>query len=278
MKKDPNNKTNNALTISADDTSYDLKIQDRIAMIQSNEFATEDEVNDQRSEMERIQDAESRLKAAMNISKGHRNWGYSAAGDMSKAIISKHLNSMKTGLYSTFPILCKGATCPYAEQCIAFKNNLHPPIGEPCVMETDKIERLIDGYCREFDFVSCTMTDFLTINELVMLDILIDRCQRLMSKELSPVIDVNIGISNTGDVITQPQISKNMEAYEKMSKRRSQLLDELMATRKANKNKDQTSEEDEMMSALERLNDPNFVKVEERPEQFKNKGAENANS
>lgn len=134
-------------------------------------------------------------------------------------------------------------------------------------METTKMESLLLQYDKDFHLEDCSATDILTIQELVHLDIMIDRCNSLIAQELTPVIEVNIGSSpQTGDVITQPAVSKYYEAYEKMSKRRSALVDELNATRKAKRKERPDNSKAEIDYFKNIVSDASFFDIEQKPE------------
>lgn len=246
--------------------TIDQRIDERLKAYEDNQLITRHESEKQRIEMERLLDADERMKRMLAAIKLPSKWGYSAAGTLSKDLVSKHLNSQKTGLHSMYPILCNGAGCPYSSTCFAYQNNIHPPVGEPCVMETTKMENLLVQYDKDFHFDECSATDMLAIQELVQLDIMIDRCNALIAQELTPVIEVNIGSSpQTGDVITQPAVSKYYEAYEKMSKRREAIEEGLTATRRAKKKErpDNTKAEIDYLKAT--ISDASFFDIEQKP-------------
>ena len=246
--------------------TIDQKINNRLKAYEDNQLITQREADKQRNEMERLLTADERMKKMLAAVHLPNKWGYSAAGSLSKDLISKHLNSQKTGLHAMYPILCNGAGCPYSSSCFAYKNDIHPPQGEPCVMETTKMEALLIQYDKDFHFDECSGTDMLAIQELVHLDIMIDRCNSLIAQELTPVIEVNIGSSpQTGDVITQPAVSKYYEAYEKMSKRRSALVDELNATRKAKRKEKPDNSKAEVDYLKNMVSDASFFDIEQRP-------------
>ena len=132
------------------------------------------------------------------------------------------------------------------------------------------MEDLVLAYDKDFHFDECTATDMLAIHELIQLDIMIDRCNMLIAQELTPVIEVNIGISpQTGDAITQPAISKYYDAYEKMSKRRSMLVDELNASRKAKKSEPKDMSKQELDFLKNIAADASFFDIEQRPDDIK---------
>ena len=240
------------------------------ARISHNPYLSKDDPEQMEGELTRIQENGERLMRMMSLIKGNNNrFFYSPEGLQSKAYVTRFLNSTKTGLHSMYPILCKGGACPYSSSCFALKAGIQPPVGEPCVLETDRIERLIEQYNEDFDFATSSLTDMLAINELVQLDLLIDRCQKLMAQEALPVIEVNIGTNQHGDPITQPAVSKYYEAYERMSKRRSALVDELNASRKARKKMGEEEKKESWEQVLEMAGQDGFMDEDEKPDKFK---------
>lgn len=252
-----------------DKLTIDEKIDQRLAAYEANQLLSARESESQRAEMQRILDADARLKKALDAVKLPNKWSYSPAGLLSKDLISKHLNSQKTGLHAMYPIMCNGSGCPYSSQCFAYKNNIQPPLGEPCVMEATKIDSLLVAYDKDFHFEDCSAMDMLLIQELVHLDIMMDRCNMLIAQELTPVIEVNIGTTREGDPISQPAVSKYYEAYEKMSKRREAIAEQLMATRKSKRNDKPDNRKTEIDLLRHTMADAAFFDIEQRPEGLK---------
>lgn len=233
--------------------------------LSNNLYGTEQETEFQLQEIERIEEGFKAYSKKL-VESGKNMWGYSPSGFMSKKLISKHLNSLKNGLYSIYPIPCKQNGCPYGASCIAFQNNMQPPYGEPCVLETNKIENLIIEYSLQFNLDSSSTTDKIQIRELIQLDILMDRCQCLMAQEGDVIQQIVGGITEKGETYTQPTVSKYYEAWERMSKRRQSLMDDMMATRKAKKGikADVMSDEEILLKTI--ASDDNFMSVEEKPD------------
>lgn len=263
-ERDSNNpRADNIIT----ELTVEERINQRLKAYEDNALISQRESDKQRAEMERMLDADERMKKMLAAIKLPNKWNYSAAGSLSKDLVSKHLNSQKTGMHAMYPILCNGAGCPYSSTCFAYQNNIHPPIGEPCVIETTKMENLLVQYDKDFHFDECSATDMLAIQELVHLDIMIDRCNSLIAQELTPVIEVNIGSSpQTGDVITQPAVSKYYEAYEKMSKRREAIEEGLLATRKSKKHERPDTSKVELDHLKNIVADASFFDIEQKPE------------
>ena len=251
----------------------DARIENLIATQEDVEAALyrdEAEEDEQNNMMARIEEGYKALNRKLSSSEKNR-WGYSPAGWMSKKLISKHLNSMKSGLYSVFPIPCKGQGCPYRQSCLAAQNIMEPPLGEPCVIEVAKIEQLIVGYANDFDINSSSATDRVLIQELIQIDLLMDRCQCLMSQEGDVLQEVTMGTTEDGEVYTQPVVSRYLDAWDRLSRRRQSLLDEMLGTRKSRKDlkKDPINEADVITQMMN--HDKNLLEVEERPEKYRKK-------
>lgn len=221
------------------------------------------------AEMARIEEGFKALNRKLSATSRINRWGYSKSGWMSKQAVTNVMNRITSGMYAVFPIPCKQGSCPYAESCLAMQNNMQPNYGEPCVIETAKIERAITEYSRQFDIKSSSPTDRVLIQELISLDLIMDRCQILMSQDSgNPLQEVTMGVTEDGDVYTQPVISRYLEAWEKMSRRRQQLLSEMMATRKSRKGiQEEPPDYDREVITMTQSED--FFKVEERPDKFK---------
>lgn len=171
-------------------------------------------------------------------------WGYSSKGLEAKRAAMAAL-ATKTGMYARIPLICKGDACPYAENCSLLPYDLAPE-GEYCPVETAQIEARAASYGEDFDLDKLSFTDRALLNEIIGLDIMLERCRALMAKEGTPVIEITAGVSERGDEIKQPTVSKAWEAYERISKKRDNAYQLMMMTRKDNKGK----EDDNTDSAL----------------------------
>ena len=252
--------------------SLDERLKSAIAAAESIEtalYSDNDYEEFQKAEIDRIEEGFKALNRKLAVTPDRNNrFGYSAAGYLSKGIMSKHMAAMKHGLYSIYPIPCKQGACPYAQSCIAQQNCMAPPLGEPCVIETVKIEMLITNYALEFDIESASTTDRTLIQELVQLDLIIDRAQNLLAQEADPLQQINSGSTQQGEIYTQPVVSRYLDVYERMSKRRLALYEQLLATRKAKKDvKAEAMDEADIIMKMAHGND--FFEVEQRPDEFK---------
>lgn len=164
-------------------------------------------------------------------------WGHSDLGlEAKKAAMS--MLSTKNGMYARIPLVCKAQGCPYAESCMLIKYNL-APLGEPCPKEAAEIELRYAAYDKDFDLDVSSFTDKNLVSELINYDIMLDRLRALLVKEEVLVVDIVAGIGENGEEFTQPAVSKTWEAYERVEKKRNNIYDLMLATRKSNKtNKD----------------------------------------
>lgn len=210
----------------------------------------------------------SKLEKAMSSS---NPWNRSPLGiEAEKAAMA--MISTKHGMYAKVPIVCKAESCPYAFQCELLKYKL-APLGERCPLETARMSEEFAGYAREFDIDSASQTDRTLISEIISMDILLDRCQTLMAKEGTPVIDILAGISDSGEEIMQPAVSKAWEAFQSISKRRNENMQLMMATRRDRKNmQDEKDNQKDILAEV--ISDPDFDKVEQRPDNIKESDSE----
>lgn len=160
-------------------------------------------------------------------------WGYSQKGLAAKTLAMRALGTTH-GMYARVPIVCKGERCPYAGSCVYQMNDMAPE-GEFCPQETAMVEQEVTGYANDLDIENASFSDRTLLNEIVQCDIMLERCKALMAKEISPVIEMSIGIDQEGNEITQPAVSKAWESYERISKKRNEAMQLLMLTRKDRK-------------------------------------------
>lgn len=160
-------------------------------------------------------------------------WGYSTLGlEAKKAAMS--MLSTKNGMYARIPLVCKANGCPYADSCMLLKYGL-APMGEACPKETAEIELRYAAYDEDFELDTASFTDRNLISELINYDIMLDRLRALLVKEEVLIVDVVTGITEQGEEYTHPEVSKTWEAYERVEKKRNNIYDLMLATRKSQK-------------------------------------------
>lgn len=225
-----------------------------------NRFHEENEVVPVENHVSEFTAQRQKLERAMQ---SENPWNRSPLGiEAEKAAMA--MLSTKHGMYAKVPIACKGESCPYAFQCELLKYGL-APAGERCPLETARMSAEYAGYAKEFNIDEASQTDKTLISEIISMDILLDRCQALMAKEGTPVIEVLAGISDSGDEIMQPAVSKAWEAFQSISKRRNDNMQLMMATRRDRKSDDKEKNVQQDILA-EVISDPDFDLVEQRPD------------
>lgn len=187
-------------------------------------------------------------------------WGHSPkANEAKKAAMS--MLSTKTGLYAKVPIICKENNCPYVTTCILYEAGL-APYGEKCPMETAMIETRYVGYEKDYNLDSASFTDHTIIAELVNLDIQIERCKSLLASQQIAIEDVVVTVTESGEEITRPEVSKAWELYERASNRRDKIMDTMLGTRKSRKGTEQ--QDSTITDLLAQVYEQDFI-IEERP-------------
>ena len=210
------------------------------------------------------EDIENKAKALVTEVKRRDNpWGITSRAQQSVKLAMAAL-STKNGMHARVPLVCKGEGCPYSDQCPLLPYDM-APIGEYCAVEIAQIDLRANGYAKDIDFDTASFTDKNLLSELIMLDVMLERCKALMAKDGTPVIDMAIGVDSEGNEIRQPAVSKAWEAYEKISKKRDQTYQLLMMTRKdKSKSKDEDEEGSSVSKALYDALDTISVTAEEK--------------
>lgn len=174
--------------------------------------------------------------------------------------------STKTGMYGKIPIYCKGENCPYSESCGLVTYEIYPK-GQACPIEIAFIERQWAKYSAEFDLSTDDATDEALVIEIIRMEVYMERCTALMSKELSPVQLEIVGMTEDGSPIQSPSVSKAVEAYERFSRIRNKNYELMLATRKdKSKTGGGKSEKSimDIMAEAEQMDD--FYKIDQRPD------------
>lgn len=192
-------------------------------------------------------------------------WGYSSVGlEAKKAAMS--MLATKTGMYARIPLVCKSDGCPYANSCTLLGYSL-APLGEPCPIEVAQIEVRQAGYDKDFNLDTASFVDRNLIIELIHYDIMLDRCRALLTEEGVLVQDMVAGVGENGEEFFRPEVSKHWEAYERISKKRDNTYNLMLATRKDKKGTD-TESDDSITQYMSEMFNADFV-VEERPDDLK---------
>lgn len=217
-----------------------------------------------------IEDAEceSRFEHLMTRLKDNI-WGYGKKGQLALQG-NMQMVSTKRGMYCRIPIFCKAEKCPYAPTCITLAEGLAPE-GQPCPTEVALITKKLAHYATEFELdKNDSPTDEALVEEIITMEIQMERCKSLMAQELSPIQEMVVGLAENGESIVQPQVSRTIEAYERFSKKRNSDYNLLMATRRDKntiKKKETETEQRDIFSIVEQAQQmEDFYDIEKRPD------------
>lgn len=228
---------------------------------------------------EEVSKAEEEANLARDLSKGFEKfikksgaWGYNAKGEFSRKA-AMALLSTKHGMYSSIPIACNGARCPYRAQCelFIFGGDALVPVGDKCPMETAYIEKKYSDYNDMFDLDDSSAVDQSLVEEIINLDVMLRRVKMLMS------------INNNGDMVeesfcqvdqegvehTKKEVVRYFDVYHKTLDHRNKMYDLMMSTRKSKKN------DGESVATITTIMDgiKNGIIVEKRPDNILKDGS-----
>lgn len=141
------------------------------------------------------------------------------------------MSRTKHGLYASIPMLCKGDECPYASVCPLVDMDKAPK-GERCPLEIAMILNKYEDYSREFGIDENNVVDMGLVKDLIDYDIQLFRAENKIAIQGDFVEDVVITVTERGDEITAPQLSKATEYKDKIMTKRFKILELMNSTRK----------------------------------------------
>jgi hypothetical protein len=160
-------------------------------------------------------------------------WGVNTPQRIEQVRKSKKAASVKHGLLSSIPMICRDTECPYKAHCVYQKRG-EVVAGDRCVLEIGKLMSSAEQYYAEFGIDPTDpgqRTDAVIVQQILTLEILINRCEMLLATG-NLVEEIDVAMNPSGDVIQQPQLHKAAEALPKLQHHHNQKLNLLMATRK----------------------------------------------
>jgi hypothetical protein len=137
----------------------------------------------------------------------------------------------KHGLYASIPMLCKAEKCPYAEVCPLVEMGKAPE-GERCPMEIAMILKKYEEYSNEFGIDESNVVDMGLVKDLIDYDIQLFRAENKIAVQGDFVEDVVVTVTEGGEAITAPQLSKATEYKDKIMTKRFKILELMNSTRK----------------------------------------------
>lgn len=144
---------------------------------------------------------------------------------------SLEIYNTKHGMYSAIPMMCKGKECPYAQVCPMLDGG-YDPKGSRCPLEIGLIVKQYDDYVKEFMVNEDDTVDMGFIKDLVDCDVQIFRAENKIAMDGDFVEDIVVTVTEGGDTITNPQLSKATEYKEKILLKKHKVLNLMNATRK----------------------------------------------
>ncbi len=143
---------------------------------------------------------------------------------------SMEIYNTKHGLYASVPMLCQGESCPYASVCPLLDGGMDPS-GSRCPLEIGLIMKRVDEYQKEFHVADNDVVDMSLIKDLVDYDVQLFRAENKIAMQGDFIEDVVVSVTDNGQEITAPQISKAAEYKEKIMTKKHKVLQLMHSTR-----------------------------------------------
>ena len=156
------------------------------------------------------------------------------------------MTQTKHGLYASIPMLCKAEKCHYAQVCPLVEMGKAPE-GERCPLEIGIILTKYEQYKQEFDIDENNIVDMGLVKDLIDCDIQIFRAENKIAVDGDFIQEVPVSVTESGEVVTQPQLTKATEYKDKILNKKFKILELMHATRK-------DKAQDKMVSKLDPSN------------------------
>ena len=149
-----------------------------------------------------------------------------------KGMIAQSLSiyNTKHGLYAAIPMMCKGQECPYADVCPLLDGGMDPS-GSRCPLEIGLIMKRYDEYTEEFQVDEANVVDMGLVKDLIDYDIQLFRAENKIAMQGDFIEDVVVTVTENGQEVTAPQISKAAEYKEKIQNKKYKALQLMHSTR-----------------------------------------------
>ena len=144
------------------------------------------------------------------------------------------LDNITNSLYGGIPVICAGPKCEMRHICPFDKQGI-APVGYQCPLERIFLEKTIREYVESESLNTSNKDEMEKARELAECDLYIKfRTPAILSKDPTAFQEVARRYHpETGQLIEEKtEVSKALEVRMKMTKRRDQILEELVSTRK----------------------------------------------
>ena len=138
---------------------------------------------------------------------------------------------VRTALFASIPLKCRGSECRFAEICPLLAKGL-APVGNPCPIEMAAVQQFMSEYISELGVDPTNLVEVSMVRDIVDQEIQHMRTTWLLSME--DFIQENaIGVSDSGEVILRKELHLAVEMQDRLHKRKKDLRNQLLATREA---------------------------------------------
>lgn len=147
---------------------------------------------------------------------------------------SRDIRQLKHGMYASIPIICRGESCPYRDNCPLFAEGFAPE-GEKCPLEIAAIQDLTERYCTELNIDvedPYQAIDVMMVKDLVDIDISMLRCDNKMAVTADFIVENVVGVTDNFESITRQELNPILEFKEKLRTMKFKTLQLLNSTRK----------------------------------------------
>jgi hypothetical protein len=177
--------------------------------------------------------------------------------------IRGHLAKMSTGASSMVPMVCS-PRCPFRDRCVFYSMG-KAPFGRACLLEVNLLREWTTAYFNEYEVDPNNFTEVGMINELAEIEVYQWRLNMNLARPENAELytENTVGITHTGDAITEKQLSIFLQAKQALANRKSKLIKLMVGDRqekykreaalKVREEEDPSSTMAELRNKLERL-------------------------
>ena len=150
----------------------------------------------------------------------------------SKAVDTLRSESVRSRIFTSIPMKCKGPDCQLASVCPLQQEGM-APVGERCPIEMSMLKQLTAELVNEFRVDEKSINELAQIRDLVNQEIQHIRATNILAQE-DFMQDVFAGLNErTGEVIYKKELHQAINFEDKILKRKKELRNQFLATREA---------------------------------------------
>lgn len=150
--------------------------------------------------------------------------------DKADAVSEIRPKKVKSMMYSSIPMTCKGDKCQVASTCPLLKKNL-APVGDPCPIEMAMVIEFMRDYTELWGVDENNLAEVGMVRDLVNQEIQHIRQTKVLADE-NFIQDTVVGINErTGDPIIRKELHVAIDYEDKILRRKNDIHKKFMATR-----------------------------------------------